>query len=173
MAFISKKIEDLMNYRIQQEELSSRIYRAMAVYLDFMGYTGSAKLYYKYADEEMVHAKKAYEYLLDLDLLPNVPPLDSPDQNFTSLPDIIKKAYDHEMDVTNQCNDLAKAALAENDFMTTQLAQWYLTEQTEEISKSSLLMNRVDSFVQTENGEYNKTDLQELDEYLGELAEGD
>ena len=172
MAFISKKIEDLMNYRIQQEEYSSRIYRAMAVYLDFMGYTGAAKLYYKYANEEMVHAKVAYDYLLDLDLLPNVPSLESPQQTFTSLPEIIKVTYEHELDVTNQCNDLAKAALAENDFMTLEKAQWYLTEQTEEIKKSSLLMNRVESFVQETNGSYNKTDLQELDEYLGELAEG-
>ena len=37
MAIISNTIEGLLNYRIQQEEQSSRKYRGMAVWLEFNG----------------------------------------------------------------------------------------------------------------------------------------
>jgi len=143
MAFIGKKIEDLINYRIIEEEKSSRIYLSMSKWLTFNGYFGAAKLFKKYSDEESAHAAKAYTYLEDLNLLPTIPPLPEPICEFEGLVDICRKAYSHELDITTQCNDLAKASLEENDFMTLALAQWYLTEQTEEIEKTTSLLDRI------------------------------
>lgn len=146
MAFISKKIEDLINFRIVEEEKSSRLYLAMSKWLNFHGYTGAGKLWAKYSDEEMIHAKKAYSYLEELDILPKVPSLEEPQAEFKGLKDICKLSYDHELLITQQCNELATSALEEKDFMTLALAQWYLTEQTEEIGKTVYWLDRVDAF---------------------------
>ena len=63
MAFINKKIEELINYRIVEEEKSARLYLAMSQWLDYNGFAGAAKLWKKYSDEEIEHAAMALEWL--------------------------------------------------------------------------------------------------------------
>lgn len=142
--WIGEKIISLVQYRIAQEEFSSRLYRSMSVWLDLNGYTGASKLYKKYSDEEQVHADEFYQYLLDLNVLPIVPALPQPQTTFTGLMDIAQKTLQHELEVTRQINVLAGDAMKANDFMTMQLAQKYLAEQTEEIAKSRWLIDRIE-----------------------------
>ena len=146
MAFISKKIEDLINFRIVEEEKSSRLYLAMSKWLNFNGYTGASALWKKYSDEELAHSEKAYNYLEELDILPKVPQLPEPKMEFDSLEQICKLSYEHEINITKECNILAKTAFEDNDFMTLALAQWYLTEQTEEVGKTVYWLDKLDAF---------------------------
>lgn len=151
MKNISQKLIELMNYRIAQEEASSRLYKAMAVWLDFKGYSGASKLFNKYSNEELVHANWAYQYLLDLDVMPNIPALEKPVVEFSGLVDIINKTYEHEQKVTAQCEALAAAAFKDGDYMTLHLAQKYLDEQVEETKKSSFWVNMIQSFGETKD----------------------
>lgn len=146
MAFISKKIEDLINYRIVEEEKSSRLYLAMAKWLNFNGFVGASKLWTKYSEEESLHAIWAYSYLEDLDILPCVPALDKPQEKFKSLSEICELSYQHELAITVQCNELAKAAASEGDYMTLELAQRYLKEQVEEIGKATTWLDKLQAF---------------------------
>lgn len=164
MKNISQRLIDLLNYRIEQEESSSRLYKSMAVWLDFKGYSGAAKLFNKYAEEELKHAGWAYQYLLDLDIMPNVPAIEKPQTDFAGLIDIINKTYEHEQLVTNQCQELASAAFKEGDYMTLHLAQHYLDEQVEEVQKSSFWVNMIESFGET------KDVLLMIDNKMGEYA---
>lgn len=160
---INNEIIRLLNYRINQEELSSRIYLAMSIWLNNNGFTGSASLFDKYSKEELVHADKARNYLLDLNILPETLPLKSVVEEFNSLPQIIKMAYDHEVDITNQCKNLATACGNENDFMTLNVALWYLNEQVEELAKTQLLLDKLEAFGS------DKIALRLLDNELAEL----
>ncbi len=162
MKNISQRLIDLLNYRIEQEESSSRLYKSMAVWLDFKGYSGAAKLFNKYAEEELKHAGWAYQYLLDLDIMPTVPAIEKPQTDFAGLIDIINKTYEHEQLVTNQCQELASAAFKEGDYMTLHLAQHYLDEQVEELAKSNYWVNRIQAFGSDPNI------LFEIDEEMGE-----
>lgn len=143
MAFISKNIEGLLNQRILEEEKSSRLYLSMSKWLGFNGYFGASKLWKKYSDEESSHAEWAYDYLEKLNLLPMVPPLPEPICEFDGLLDICNKSYQHELAITQSCNSLAKSALGESDFMTLELAQKYLKEQSEEIEKLTTILDRI------------------------------
>lgn len=146
MAFISKKIEELINFRIVEEEKSSRLYLAMSKWLGYNGYAGASKLWAKYSEEESKHSGWAYSYLEDLDLLPKVPALEAPKCEFKDLVDICKQSNTHELLITKQCNDLAAAAASEGDYMTLELAQRYLKEQVEEIGKTTYWLDRIDAF---------------------------
>ena len=42
---LSKKIVDTLNYRIQQEDFSSRIYEQLALWLNDKGYLNTSSLY--------------------------------------------------------------------------------------------------------------------------------
>lgn len=161
MALISEKIIKLLNYRIQQEENSSRIYKAMSSWLEFNGYTGAAKLWQKYSDEERVHMDWAYQYLLDLNVNPETPELPKPKMEFSGLPQIIALSYQHEVDITNQVKALAKAAQDEGDFLLMPLALKYCGEQVEELAKTQLWLDKLESFGT------DKVALRLLDEEMG------
>lgn len=143
---ISQKTIDLLNYRIAQEEYSSRIYQAMSVWLEFTGYSGAAKLWKSYSDEEMDHAGWAYKYLLELNIKPVVPNIPQPVGEFKGLPQIIALSLQHEMEITQQCSELAKDAQSQGDYMTLELAQQYLKEQSGELAKTQYWVDRLNLF---------------------------
>ena len=163
MKNISEKVIKLLNFRIEQEEFSSRLYKAMSIWLEYNGYLGAAKLWDKYSDEELIHAEWAYEYLLDLDIMPEVPELRKPDTEFGGLVDIIQRSYDHETKVTDQCQEFAKGAFTEGDYMALELAQKYLKEQQEELAKTTNWLDRIEAFGSS------KEALRLLDNEMGDL----
>lgn len=167
MAVISDKIIELLNFRIQKEEYSSRLYQAISVCMEYKGYTGAAKLFNKYSQEELSHAKWAYDYLLSLDIRPTVPALDAPPEEFEGLVQVLELAYQHEIEVTEECKQLAITAQKENDYMTLALAQKYLTEQIDEISKTVNWLDRVEVLG---GSEINFNGLYLLDRELETLA---
>src|SRR5260221_2271468 len=76
-ALISPESITLLNFRIREEEISSRIYLAMSLWLENNAFLGAAKLWRKYSNEETTHAEWARKYLLSLGITPEVPALDS------------------------------------------------------------------------------------------------
>ena len=143
---ISDHCIEYLNYRIEQEEYSGRIYLAMSMWLNDNGYLNAAKLWKKYSDEEMLHANDAREYLLAMGVQPLTPKLDAPNQSFTGLPDIIQRSYEHEIEVTTQIKDLSTEALKKGDHMLYQLGLAYLKEQVEEHAKMQDLMDQIEAF---------------------------
>ena len=146
MAWISNNIENLINYRISQEEYSSRLYLAMSNWLQNNGYDGASKLFKKWADEEMVHANFSYSYLQDINCMPKVPAIEAPSMNYSGLKDIMSKALEHELKITEQCNELVKACHTENDYVTLNLGLKYTNEQIEEMAKTTYWNDRLEEF---------------------------
>ena len=144
--FASKECIDILNFRLEQEEYSSRIYHAMSLWLDDKGYMNASKLWQKDSDGEMVHASWAKEYLLDMGIQPNTPALKEPMRSFEGFPDIIRKSYDHEITITKQCNELATHALKMSNHLLHQLAIKFLQEQQEELGKIQNLIDQLESF---------------------------
>ena len=159
--FATDSVIKILNYRIEQEEASSRLYHAMSIWLNNNGFMGAAKAWQTDADGEMEHAQWAKEYLLDMGVQPEIPALPKPVQSFTGLCDIIKQSYKHEVLVTEQCNELAKQAFKNSDHLLYQLANRFLKEQQEELGKVQTLLDKLSAF-----GE-DKVALRLLDNELG------
>jgi len=161
--FLSETMVNLLNYRIEQEEFSSRLYLSMSLWLTNEGFLGAGKLFKKFSDEELLHADKAKEMLLANGLQPITPALAKPEQDFESLPNVIEVGFDHEKEITRQCNELTKAAYNEDNFMVAELGLWYVKEQVEELDKFQNLVDRLEAF---------GTDpdlLRELDDEMGNM----
>lgn len=144
--FASKECIDILNYRIEQEEYSSRLYQIMSLWLNDHGYTGAASAWLKDSEDEMKHAQWAKDFLLDMGVTPKLPALKEPPQTFTGLPDIIKQSFAHEIMVTQQCNELASHAMKYGNHLLYQLAMKYLTEQQEELGKVQTYMDKLEAF---------------------------
>jgi ferritin len=156
----SKIIEDL-NYRIQQEEFSSRLYKQMSLWLNDEGFINLSKIYEKYSQEEMSHAGWAEDFLLSHGIKPSLKIIEAPNDVYeiNSLKDILDLTLSHEKDITNQCNDLASLALKENSHTLYSLAAQYCHEQVEELEKAITFLDI-----------YSKTkDELFYDHYIGEL----
>lgn len=143
---ISEEAIKLLTYRIQQEELSARLYESMSLYLNDKGYINSSKKWKEYSDEEMKHAGWSKSYLLDFGIQPELDDLDAPVNKFEGLPDIINKSYAHEVDISIQCQEMAKKALQMGDFMLFSLAQKYNAEQIEELGKLQTAKDLLETF---------------------------
>jgi ferritin len=143
---ISQRIIDLLNFRIQREELSARKYLAMYMWLEDKAYMNSAKIWKKNYEEEREHANWAREYLLSLDIRPHTPSLEQVPEEFESLGDIIRVSLEHEIQITKECQELAKACMEEGDFLTYTLAHKYVSEQVEELERSFNMANLLEIY---------------------------
>ena len=143
---IDESCISFLNYRVQQEDQSSRIYLSMSLWLDNNGYVNAAKLWKKYSDEERIHADIARTYLLNMGVQPATASLEQPEEEYDGLPEIIKMSYQHEIDITNQCSDLATHALKDGSHMLYELALHYLKEQNEEHGKMQNWVDQLKAF---------------------------
>lgn len=135
-SLLKKSVVDALNYRIQQEDYSSRLYEQLSLWLNDNGYLNTSLLYKKYASEESNHSDWAKSFLLDYGSTPCLMKLESPEMELSSLQDVFDVTLDHELSITKQCEDLANLALKESNHVLYQLALKYCSEQQEEIGKS-------------------------------------
>lgn len=143
---ITKEAIDLLNYRIEQEEYSSRIYLSMSMWLNDKGFIGAASLWKKYSNEEMSHADWARTYLLSFGIQPITPALKAPGDNYGGLVEIIRQSFDHEITVSKQCKDIASKAMKSGDHILYELALHYLKEQVEEHDKMQTWLDKLEAF---------------------------
>ncbi len=140
------KLVKLLNYRINQEEYSSRLYHAMSIWLDNNGYLGAAKTWKAYSNEELTHAGKVYEFLLSFGIMPEIQTIQSVDTDFKGLSEIIKASYDHEYEISRQCEELATTGQTEKNLMVFDLGMWLVREQIEELDRQQTLMDKLKAF---------------------------
>lgn len=135
---LSKEEIDLLNYRIEQEEYSSRIYEQMSLWFEDQGLKNLAKVYKQYSVEELSHAQWAKDFLLSFNLEPKLCKLACPydEFEFDSIQSILQITLEHEQEVTRQCNELATFALKNNNHVLYSLASKYCSEQIEELEKA-------------------------------------
>ena len=161
--FASNECIKMLNFRIEQEEQSSRIYEAMSLWLNDNGFKGAAKRWKQDSLDELKHAGWAKEFLLAMGCQPKLPALKEPVQEFEGLLDIVIQSYDHEIMITEQCNDLAKHAMGYGNHLLYQLAIKYLQEQQEEIEVGQ---DRIDRLTMAGN---DKIAILLIDQELGDF----
>ena len=164
MKRISEELEKRINTHIELEENSSRLYRAMGEWLEYNGWFNAAKLWKKYAEEEMTHCKKFYEYLQDRDAMPITPSVESQPSTFDSMKKIVEDSYKHEIEVSKELNKTAAMALKEGDLTLFGFLHWFIQEQIEEEAKIKTFLDRITVLEDTSTSLYFMEDF--FEEYL-------
>ena len=65
---------------------------------------------------------------------------------FEGYGDIIRKTLEHEIQVTNECQELAKVSMQEGNIMAYTVAFKYVSEQIEELRKSHDILNLLHTY---------------------------
>lgn len=140
---VSEALIDLLNQQIQNELKAASQYMAIAVYFESESLPALAGFFFRQADEEREHAMKFVHYLLDAGAKPLIPSLPNLRNDFDSAADAVQCALDGELEVTRQINNLVGEATKHNDYMTHTFLQWFVTEQLEEVSTMSTLLDTI------------------------------
>lgn len=129
---ISKKMNKAFNAQINAEMFSSYLYLSMSAWLAEKSLSGFATWMRAQAQEELFHATKMYDYLIERGGSIKLEAIDKPKGSWDSPEDVIKDVVAHEAHVTALINNLVDVALDERDHAANIFLQWFIEEQVEE-----------------------------------------
>jgi ferritin len=132
-----------INEQIGSEFSASLQYLAIAAYFDGEGLPQFASFFFKQSDEERTHAMRFINYLMDAGGDVEIPAIPQPQSRFSSAEEAVQRALDGEITVTRQINALVDATVKEQDHITHNFLQWFVTEQLEEVSSMDTLLRMV------------------------------
>lgn len=133
-----------INDQIQMEMYSSNLYLSMAAYYHEINLNGFANWMRLQAQEEMEHALKFFDYLLDRGANPLLKSIDAPPSSWDSHLEGFKAALAHEEKVTSSINALADLSIKEQDHATHSMLQWFIQEQVEEEANVREIVDRLE-----------------------------
>ncbi|MBA3962864.1 MAG: ferritin [Chthoniobacterales bacterium] len=156
-----QKVIDAINEQIGYEFSASMQYYAIAAHFAAEALPQLSRHFFRQAEEEKDHALRFLKYVLDAGGSVAIPAIAAPQANFANAEAAIQLSYDQEVHVTQQINGLVELARSENDYITSNFLQWFLTEQLEEVSSMDNLLKIV-----RRAGE----NLWQADEYLARVG---
>ena len=129
---LSKSMQDAINEQIKNELYSSYLYLSMAAHFDSTNLPGFGHWMKIQATEEVKHAMKFFEYIVERGGKVSLKAIEQPPADFKSPIEIFKMAHKHELKVTAMIHKLYELALKESDYPSQVMLQWYIKEQVEE-----------------------------------------
>ncbi|MGH7567158.1 MAG: ferritin [Gemmatimonadota bacterium] len=141
---LSDKLQKALNEQINNELFAAYQYLAMAEYFAARNLDGFAHWMRLQRAEEINHAMKIFDFVLDRDGRVKLAAIAAPAAKFTSSLDVLKKALEHERAVTEKINAVYAAAKKENDYPTEALMQWFVLEQVEEEASALKVVERLE-----------------------------
>jgi ferritin len=129
---LGKAVQDAMNEQIKNELYSAYQYLSMAAYCESVNLPGFAHWMRAQSREEMEHAMKFYDFILDRSGRVVLQAIDQPVVEFGSPLEVFEQVLEHEQKVTAMINELYGLAVRENDYASQTFLQWFVTEQVEE-----------------------------------------
>ena len=151
---ISKKIEDAFNDQINAELYSSYIYLSMSACLNSMDLNGMAHWMYVQAKEELEHAMKFAQYIVERGGRVKYKAIEGPQEEWGTALEVFKGAYEHERYVTRRINDLMDLSVSEKDYASQIFLQWFVSEQVEEEGNVDAIIKKMEMMGVGKHGLY-------------------
>jgi ferritin len=137
------KIQDAFNAQITEELFSANLYLAMSAWAEAKAFKGFARWLRVQHEEELGHAKKLLDHLLDRGGTASLGTLAAPGSEFGSTQQLFEKVLEHERKVTASIDAFYALAAAEKDAATQVFLQWFVTEQVEEEKNAQEIIDRL------------------------------
>ncbi|MFN3909779.1 MAG: ferritin [Candidatus Anstonellaceae archaeon] len=129
---MDKKLLQKVNEQINKELESAYIYFAASSICQNLNYRGFANWLEIQAKEELEHAKKFYQHLIDRNIKVEFFDIKKPKIDTENLEEIFKMAYEHEEYISKSIRELGMLAEEVGDRAIIPLLDWFEEEQIEE-----------------------------------------
>ncbi len=140
---LNKRVEKELNQQLNQEMYSAYLYLSMSAYLASQNLQGFANWMKIQFQEEQDHAMKLYTYILDRGGRVSFDTIEAPEEEWGSIIEVFEKVLAHEQSITANINELVNTSIEEKDHATVSMLQWFVTEQVEEESSVSDLLDQL------------------------------
>ncbi|MFP4169911.1 MAG: ferritin [Methanomassiliicoccales archaeon] len=139
---MNERIEEAFNEQMNAEMYSAYLYLSMNAYFHSQDLPGMANWMRVQAQEEMTHAMKFYDYIVEKDGRPALKEIEAPPREWDSPLAVFQHQLEHEQKVTAMINNLVDIAIEEKDHATNNFLQWFVAEQVEEESNARDLVTK-------------------------------
>ncbi len=129
--------------QMQAEFESAYLYLAMASYCAHQGWMGCAHWLRIQWQEELQHALKFFDFLLDRGVQPQLRALQQPAHAFGTPLELFTKALEHEQYITGRIHRLYRQAVELEDYPAQVFLQWFVNEQLEEEAQARAIVEQL------------------------------
>ncbi len=140
---MDEQIQEAVNAQIGLELYSGYMYLAMSAHFaehDFEGFANWMRLQ---AREELGHAMRLYDYVLERGGHVALRSVDAPMEDFGAPVEIFETALAHEKQVTRKIHAIYDLAREKKDYATEMELQWFVKEQVEEENAAGLAVKQL------------------------------
>ncbi len=140
---LDEEMVSAINKQLNAELYSGYLYLSMAAYFESTDLSGFANWMRVQAQEELSHAMKFYDYLVQRGARVILTEIETPPTEWDSTIAVFEHVYEHEQMVTGLINKLVDLAISISDHATNNFLQWYVAEQVEEEESASGVLQKV------------------------------
>jgi ferritin len=115
----------------------------MSAYLENIGLAGTASWMRIQYQEEISHALKFFDYIVERGGRVILQPIDKVPNEWNGIVNIFEETLKHEQKVTSLINNLMDIAIEEKDHASKSFLQWYVDEQVEEESGVQTILDQL------------------------------
>lgn len=151
---ITSEMSKAINEQINKELFSAYLYKAMSLEAKAKGLNGTASWLAVQANEEIAHAEKFEEYLLDQNCDVEMNAIEKPDSKFKDLKELFERILSHEKAVSASILNLVKTARKNEDVATEIMLQWFVSEQVEEEKNPTEILQKIEMIHGSTGGLY-------------------
>lgn len=140
---IDAKMEAAINDQINAELYSAYLYLSMAAYFQNENLQGFANWMRVQFQEEMFHALKFFDFLIERGGRAELAAIAAPPKEFASAVAAFEDTLAHERVVTERIHKLVDLALSLSDHATNATLQWFVNEQVEEEATAEQILREL------------------------------
>lgn len=140
---LTEKIQDALNQQINEEYYSSYLYLSMAAWAESKNLKGFSNWFRIQTQEELGHAMKIFDYILDRGGEVVLKPVAGPETNWETPLAAFEATLQHERHITGCINKLVDLAVSESDHATNAFLQWFVNEQVEEEANADEIVQQL------------------------------
>ena len=140
---INQTILEVLNNQINKELYSAYLYTSMQAYCANQSLCGIANWLKVQAREEISHAHKIYDYIIESGNKVKLEQISKPESEWNNVVELFEKALIHEEFVTQSINTISEIAEREQDRATQIFMQWFIMEQVEEENSIRKILERL------------------------------
>ncbi|MBN2892010.1 MAG: ferritin [Bacteroidales bacterium] len=140
---LTQKMQSEYNKQINAEFYSAYLYLSMSSYLSENNLNGFANWMNIQYQEEMFHAMKFYQYVIERGGKVVLDAIEKPQAEWKDIIDVFESTFEHEKHVTSLVHNLMSVAHEEKDYASVSFLQWFVDEQVEEEANVDELLQQL------------------------------
>ncbi len=129
---LTGKVQDAINDQISREFYSAFLYLSMSGYFEANDLPGFASWMRSQYQEELAHAGRLFDFVVDTGGRPRIAAVDQPPHDFDSPLAVMEEALSHEREITQAIHRLYELSTQEKCYSAEVEMQWFIKEQLEE-----------------------------------------